>query len=101
MKWTDFAIYTIGSAIMLLVQLLAYEQLAHNKPKITINKALACLIPGLIIAYNSYINVNALRAYISFGIHIKKNNSIWNNKLYICSNIRNNIRCFFTCFKNY
>ena len=68
MKWTDLIIFALGSALTLFVQLLTYNNLTKNKAKISYKMLLCSLIGGILVTYNAYTNVNALRAYISFGI---------------------------------
>ncbi len=68
MKVTDIIIFIIGSALMLFIQLLTYKQLTKNKTEISCKMIILSLLGGILVTYNAYINVNALRAYISFGI---------------------------------
>lgn len=69
MKWTDLIIYTLLSVIVIYIQLKAYEKLSSRKSiKYTYINHILIILAGMFIAYNNYLNPNALRAYISFGI---------------------------------
>lgn len=82
MKWSSLIIYTILSVIVLYIQLKAYQKLSYKeKYKYNIYNYICILLAGILITYNSYINVNALRAYISFGIILFLELIIYKDKL--------------------
>ena len=69
MKWTDLIIYTLLSVIVIYIQLKAYEKLSSKTNiKYRYIHHILIILAGMLITYNTYLNSNALRAYISFGI---------------------------------
>ncbi len=68
MKLTDSIIFSLGSSVMLFIQLLTYRNLTQNTLKVSLKLIIALIIAGVLVTYNASVNDTMIRAFISFGI---------------------------------
>lgn len=68
MKLTDSIIFSLGSSVVLFIQLLTYGNLTQNTLKASLKLIIALIIAGVLVTYNASVNDTMIRAFISFVI---------------------------------
>lgn len=68
MSWYNWIFLSLATSFMILFQLFSFKEISSNKFKPSILHVFLILLCGFILTYNTYINVNELRAYISYMI---------------------------------
>lgn len=67
MSWYNWIIYTFLSIIVIFIQLKTFQKISDKyDQKLTFSNALLVILCSIIITYNTIMNENASRAYISF-----------------------------------
>lgn len=80
MSWIKIFLFFTGTLLTIIIQLLTYRELSENKSKFKLYYLLYIILGAILITYNSYINVNIIRAYVSYGIIMFLEYIIFNDK---------------------